>query len=62
MVTGFLEFIIESDGVCKEFLLGNKAKETFPSNETRSKSVLDLVNFDISSLMPVDFMLGCSYL
>lgn len=42
-------------------MLGKQAKATFPSSETRSKVVLDLVHSDICGPMLAESILGCSY-
>jgi hypothetical protein len=46
--TGLPEFSIEKQGVCRGCALGNNAKVGFPSNESRSKVILDLINSDVS--------------
>jgi transposase InsO family protein len=61
MVTCFLGFIVEQDGVCKGCALSKQAKATFPNSETRSKGALDLVHSDIVGPMSVESISGCSY-
>jgi hypothetical protein len=41
-LTGLPEFIIEQLGVCRGCTVGKHAKVAFPSNEHRSKEILDL--------------------
>jgi hypothetical protein len=49
IVTGLPEFSVEQQGVCKGCALGKNAKATFPSSESRSKGILDLVHTDVLS-------------
>jgi transposase InsO family protein len=45
--------IIEKHGVCRGCTLGKHAKVSFPSNEHRSKVILDLVHSDVCGPMSV---------
>jgi hypothetical protein len=47
--------------VCKGCALGKYAKKTFPSSDSRSKGILDLVHFDVCGLMSVASLSGYNY-
>jgi hypothetical protein len=53
IVTGLPKFNIEQHGVCIGCMLDKHAKVGFPSNEHRSKEILDLVHSDVCGLMLV---------
>jgi len=38
--------------------LGRMSRSLFPSNESRSKEILDLINFDVCGVMPVKYLGG----
>jgi transposase InsO family protein len=61
MVIGMLDFNLDQRGVCKGCALGKNVKATFPSNETRSKGILDLIHSDVGGSMSVTSMKGASY-
>jgi hypothetical protein len=48
IVTGLPEFSIEQQGVCRGCALGKNAKDAFPSSESRSKGILDLIHSYVS--------------
>jgi hypothetical protein len=47
IVTDLPDFSVEQQGVCTGCTLGKHAKAAFPSNEPRSKEILDLVHSDV---------------
>ena len=47
--------------MCKGYALGKNVKATFPSSETRSKDILDLIHSDVGGLMSIASMKGASY-
>ena len=47
MVTGLLEFSTKHNDVCRGCALGKYSKTTFPSSDSRSTWILDLVHFDL---------------
>ena len=49
IVIGLLDFSTEQHGVCKGCALGKYAKTAFPSSDSRSKGILDLVHLDVWS-------------
>ena len=51
MVTSVSEVSTEHDDVCKGCMLGKFAKTSFPSSDTRSKGILDLVHSDVCGSM-----------
>jgi hypothetical protein len=61
IVTGLPEFSIEQHGVCRGCTLGKHAKVAFPSNEHRSKGILDLVHSDVCGPMSVASITGSMY-
>jgi hypothetical protein len=61
MVTGLPEFIMDQQGVCKGYALGKNVKAAFPSNEIRSKGILDLIHSDLGGPMSVASVKGASY-
>jgi hypothetical protein len=44
IVTGLPDLGIEEQGVCRGCALGKNAKVAFPSNESRSKGILELIH------------------
>jgi hypothetical protein len=61
IVTSFLEFNIELQGVCRGCALGKNAKDDFPSTKSRSKGILDIVYLDVSGMMSEASLHGSSY-
>jgi hypothetical protein len=61
IVTGLLEFSVEQNSVCKWCMFGKHAKVAFPSNEHRSKGILNLVHSDVCGLMSVASIIGSMY-
>jgi hypothetical protein len=53
IVTGLPYFSVEQQGVCRGCALGKNAKASFPSNESRSKGILDLIHSDVCGPMSV---------
>jgi hypothetical protein len=61
MVTGLPEFGAEHQGVCRGCALGKNAKAAFPSSDSRSKEILDLVHSDVCGPMSVPSSSGYLY-
>jgi hypothetical protein len=61
IVTDLLDFSIEQQGVCRGCTLGKHAKATFPSNEHKSKEILDLLHSDVCGPMLVASVIGSMY-
>jgi hypothetical protein len=47
--------------VCIGCALGNNAKASFPSSESSSKGILDIINLDVSGSMSSASLHGSSY-
>jgi transposase InsO family protein len=61
IVTGLSKFSVENQGVCKGCALGKNSKATFPSSESRSKGILDLVHTNVCGPMSIVSVSGSSY-
>jgi hypothetical protein len=48
IVTGLPDFSVEQQGMCRGCALGKNAKVAFPSSESRSKGILDLIHSYVS--------------
>jgi hypothetical protein len=44
------------EGICKGCALGKNIKKPFPSNNNRSKEILDLIHSDVCSPMPIRYL------
>lgn len=51
MMVGFPHFKVERRGVCKGCALQKHAKATFPSNEHKSRGILDLIHSNVCGPM-----------
>jgi hypothetical protein len=61
MVEGIPELQSTHEGICKGCALGKNIKKPFPSNNNRSKEILDLIHSDVCGLMLVKYLGGSSY-
>jgi hypothetical protein len=61
MVTRLPNFSLDHQGVCRGYALGKNVKASFPTSETRSKGILDLIYSDVGGPMLVASMKGASY-
>eukprot|EP00253_Pinus_taeda_P005063 PITA_05063 len=61
MVSGVPELQMEHEEVYKGCALGKNVKKPFPSNESRSKEILDLVHSDVSGPIPVKSFISSWY-
>jgi len=61
MVTGILKLQVEHDGVCRGCALGKNVKGAFPSSDSRSKGILDLIHSDVCGPMTVESISRCLY-
>jgi hypothetical protein len=61
IVTGLPNFSVEQQGVCRGCALGKNVKVAFPSSESKSKGILDLIHSDVCGPMSVASMQGASY-
>lgn len=61
MVTRMLEFSLEQEGVCPRCAEGKLKRGAFPSSQSKTSDILQLVHSDISGMMPVNSLGGYSY-
>jgi hypothetical protein len=61
VVTGVPQISIEHQDVCRGCALGKFTKASFPSSDTRSTGILDLVHTDVCGSMTRRSLSGCEY-
>jgi hypothetical protein len=61
MVEGIQELQSTHEGICKGCALGKNIKKPFPSNNNRSKEILDLIHSDVCGPLPVKSQGGSLY-
>jgi hypothetical protein len=61
VVTGVPQISIEHQDVCRGCALGKFTKASFPSSDTRSAGILDLVHTDVCGPMTHKSLSGCEY-
>ena len=61
MTTGLQNFSTEQSGVCRGCALGKYTKAAFPSSDTRSEGVLDLIHSDLCGPMSSTSLTGFEY-
>ena len=61
MVTGMPEFQVEKEGVCPGCAEGKLKRGPFPSSQSKTSDILQLVHSDIFGMMPVNSLGGYSY-
>jgi hypothetical protein len=61
IVTGVPQISIEHQDVCRGCVLGKFAKASFPSSDSRSARILDLVHTDVCGPMSQKSLSGCEY-
>ena len=61
MVEGIPELQSTHEGICKGCALGKNIKKPFPSNNNRSKEILDLIHSYVYDPMPVISLGGSLY-
>jgi hypothetical protein len=61
VVTGVPQISIEHQDVCRGCALGKFTKTSFPSSDTRSVGILDLVHTDVCGPMTRRSLSGCEY-
>ena len=61
MVEGIPELQSTHERICKGCALGKNIKKPFPSNNNRSKEILDLIHSDVCGPMLVKSLGGYSY-
>ena len=58
---GMPKFSNNHEGVCQGCAEGKHTRGPFPSSVTKTSDVLQLIHFDLSGMLPVTFLEGCSY-
>jgi transposase InsO family protein len=61
VVTGVPQIIIEHQDVCRGCALGKFSKASFPSSDSKSAGILDLVHMDVCGPMSRNSLSGCEY-
>ena len=61
MLIGFPEFNTEHSDVCRGCALGKYTKTTFPSSDSKSIRVLDLIHSDLCRPMSFVSLIGYKY-
>jgi hypothetical protein len=61
MVMRLPEIHVQHDGVCRGCDLGNNAKGSFLSSDSRSKGILDLIHIDVCGPMNAGSLSGYLY-
>jgi hypothetical protein len=61
IITDLLDFSVEKQGMCRRCALGKNVKASFPSGESRSKGIFDLIHSYVSELMSVASVQGALY-
>lgn len=61
IVTGLPQFSTEHQQVCRGCALGKYTKTSFPSNEHKATSILELVHYDVCGRMPTVCLSGHEY-
>ena len=61
MVTGMLEFKVEHEGVCQGCAEGKLTRGPFPSSNSKTTNILQLIHSDISGMMFVNSLGGYLY-
>ena len=60
-VEGLQEIQAKHDGVCKGCVKGKNTKKTFPSSESKSKGILEIIHSDVCSPMSSNSLTGYAY-
>ena len=55
------EFRDDHEGICQGCLKGKHTRGPFPSSITKTIDILQLINFDLSGMLSVTSLGGCSY-
>ena len=61
MVTTMLKFKVEHEGVCPESAEGKLTRVPFPSCNSKTTDILQLIHSDISGMMPINSLGGYLY-
>jgi len=61
MVTGMSEIKIEHEGVCQGCVEGKKTRGPFPSSDSKTTDILQLVHSNLFGMLPVTSLEGYLY-
>jgi hypothetical protein len=61
MVTGIPELQEEYEGICRGCTLGKNTKGPYPSSDSRSRGIFDLVQSDVCGPMTLSYLVGLLY-
>ena len=61
MVTGMPEFNLNHEGVCQGCEAGKHTRGAFPSSETQTTNILQLVHSDLLGMLPMTSLGGYLY-
>ena len=53
MVTGLREFKVDHEGFCQGCAAGKHTRGPFPSNESKTTNILQLIHSDLSGMLPI---------
>ena len=60
-IEGLPEIQAKHDGVCKGFAKGKNTKKTFPSSESKSKGILEIIHSNVCGPMSSSSLRGYAY-
>ena len=61
MVTGMPELNMNHEGVCQGCVVGKLTRGPFPSSESQTTNILQLVHYDLFGMLPVTSLGGYLY-
>ena len=61
-MTGIPKFKVEHEGVCPGFAEEKLTRGPFPSSNSKTIDILQLIHSDISGMMPINSLRGYLYL
>ena len=53
MVTGLSKFKVDHEGFCQGCVAGKHTRGPFPSNESKTTNILQLIHSDLSGMLPI---------
>ena len=61
VVPGMPELRDDNEGICQGCAEGKHTRGPFPSSVTKTTDILQLIHSDLSGMLPVTSLGGCSY-
>jgi hypothetical protein len=61
MVCGMPSISLSKNEICKGFMLGKNIKKAFPSSDSRTQGILDLVHSNVCGPISSPSLSGCLY-